>query len=291
MNEMNNLRFVATEWNRRIPGLAPASAAPIALQNPMTADASEMRMSLLPNLIAAAVRNRRQGEAWVRAFELGTVFWKDGEIRERQAVAGFLVGPVPRRGLLPEDREESFYDAKGIVEALLDGLRVSAVAWSAGGVPSFLHPGKAALVRVGGDTVGFVGAVHPEIARAADLGAGAWALELDFEKLESYASRHIIFQQLPKYPSVVRDLAIVADEGFEAQAVLETIASCSDLPVENARLFDLYRGNPLPQGKKSLAYSIAYRSSDRTLTDEEVNRFHQKLIERVTRDLGVALRT
>jgi phenylalanyl-tRNA synthetase beta chain len=237
------------------------------------------------------VRNRRQGEASVRAFEIGTVFWNDGEIRERQAVGGLLMGPVARRGLLAEEREESFYDAKGVVETLLEGLRVRGVRWSAADVPAFLHPGKAALVRVGDDTLGFVGGLHPRIARAADLGADAWVIELDFEKLESYASQRVTFQQLPKYPAVVRDLAIVADEGFESQAVLDTIAGCSDLPVESARLFDLYRGKPLPQGKKSLAYSIAYRSADRTLTDEEVNRFHQSLIERVTRNLGVALRT
>jgi phenylalanyl-tRNA synthetase beta chain len=291
MNEMNNLRFVAADWNRRFPGLAPASAKPIALQNPMTADTAEMRMSLVPNLVAAAVRNRRQGEASIRAFEFGTVFWNDGEIRERQAVGGLLMGPVARRGLLAEEREESFYDAKGVVETLLEGLRVRGVRWSAADVPAFLHPGKAALVRVGDDTLGFVGGLHPRIARAADLGADAWVIELDFEKLESYASQRVTFQQLPKYPAVVRDLAIVADEGFESQAVLDTIAGCSDLPVESARLFDLYRGKPLPQGKKSLAYSIAYRSADRTLTDEEVNRFHQSLIERVTRNLGVALRT
>src|SRR5262249_47798726 len=175
---------------------------------------------------------------------------------ERQAVGGLLVGPVPRRGLLAEDREESFYDAKGVVETLLEGLRVGGGRWLAAPVPAFLHPGKAALVRLGDDTPGFVGGLPPEVVRAADLGADAWVIELDFEKLESYSAERVLFQQLPKYPAVVRDLAIVADEGFEAQAVLDTIASCSDLPVESARLFDLYRGNPLPQGKKSRAYSI-----------------------------------
>jgi phenylalanyl-tRNA synthetase beta chain len=135
-----------------------------------------------------------------------------------------------------------------------------------------------------------VGGLHPEVARAADLDGEAWVFELDFEKLESYAPRRITFQPLPKYPAIVRDLAIVADEGFEAQAVFDVIASCSDLPVESTRLFDLYRGSPLPVGKKSLAYSIAYRAADRTLTDDEVNRLHQGLVDRVTRKLGVELR-
>jgi phenylalanyl-tRNA synthetase beta chain len=89
---------------------------------------------------------------------------------------------------------------------------------------------------------------------------------------------------------VVRDLAIVADEDLPAQTVLDTIAECPDLLVEDVHLFDVYRGSPLPAGKKSLAYSIAYRAADRTLTDEEVNRLHQRLVETVTNRLGVRLR-
>ncbi|MBI2963428.1 MAG: phenylalanine--tRNA ligase subunit beta [Deltaproteobacteria bacterium] len=290
MNEVTCLRFTAAQWNRRIPGLAPAGAEPVRVHNPLSSEASEMRRSLLPNLLAAAARNRRQGEAWIRLGELGTVFWTDGAVRERQALGGVLLGPLPPRGLARENRSESFYDAKGVVEAILAALRIDAAQWTRQDVPPFLHPGKSAWVKRGGEVLGYVGGLHPEVARAADLDAETWALELDFEKLESYAPRRVAFQTLPKYPTVIRDLAIVADEGFEAQQVLDAIAACSDLPVESARLFDLYRGSPLPPGKKSLAYSIAYRAADRTLTDEEVNRLHRSLIERVTRQLGVELR-
>jgi phenylalanyl-tRNA synthetase beta chain len=290
MSEMISHRFVAADWNRRIAGIAPVTSVPVALRNPMNSESSEMRQSLTPNLLLAAERNRRQGEEWIRAFEIGNVFWSDGEIRERRVVGAVLTGTLPQRGLLHEHRVESFFDAKGVVEALLAELRVVGIEWTSRDLPSFLHPGKAALVRVQGDPVGYVGGLNPQIAKVLDLESPPWAFELDFEKLESYASRRITFQPLPKYPTVVRDLAIVADERFEAKSVLDTIASCSDLPVESARLFDLYRGKPLPAGKKSLAYSIAYRAPDRTLTDDEVNRLHQSLIERVTRELGVELR-
>jgi len=290
MSEMICMRFVSEDWNRRIPGLVPAASASVRLLNPMTTEAAELRRSLLPNLLLAAARNRHQGEGWVRAFEFGTVFWSEEETRERQAVAGVLVGPLPQRGLLREDRVESFYDAKGVVEALLAGLRVGPVEWKAAGLPAFVHPGRAASVLHRGMVLGYVGGLHPEVVRAADLDGEPWAFELDFEKLESYGARRIKFQSLPRYPAIVRDLAIVADEGFEAQAVFDVISSCSDLPVESTRLFDLYRGNPLPVGKKSLAYSIAYRAADRTLTDDEVNRLHQGLVDRVTRQLGVEVR-
>jgi phenylalanyl-tRNA synthetase beta chain len=289
LNEMICRRFVGTQWNLRVSGVAPSGVRGIALRNPMSTDATEMRVSLLPGLLAAAAHNRRQGESWVRSFEIGNVFWTDGTIQERKVIGGVLLGAVPQRGLLRDSRPESFYDAKGVVEALLEGLGVASVRWGAADVPSFLHPGKAATVRREADVLGYVGGFHPEVAKAADVGE-VWGFELDFAKLESYARRRFTFQPLPKYPAIVRDLAIVADETFEAQAVLETIDVCSDLPVESAQLFDLYRGDPLPAGKKSLAYSIAYRDPSRTLTDEEVNRLHQSLIERITRQLGVALR-
>ena len=290
MNEMICHRFVSSAWNRRVGGLAPAGATAVTLLNPMNAETPEMRFSLLPNLLAAAAYNGRQGERWVRAFEIGAVFWKRDAIEERPALAGVQLGPIPQRGLVREDREESFFDAKGVVETLLTDLRVSGVEWRRGGVPPYLHPGKSALVVAGGDVLGYVGGLHPEAVKAAELAGETWVFELDFKKLESYAPRRITFQLLPKYPTIVRDLAIVADEKFEAKAVLDTIARSSDLPVDSAKLFDLYRGAPLPAGKKSLAYSIAYRAPDRTLTDEEVNRLHQRLIERVTRELGVELR-
>ncbi len=291
LHEMRTLRFVSEAWNARVAGLVAGGVA-VKLRNPMSSEVAEMRRSLLPNLILAAARNRRGGEPWVRGFEIGTVFAEEnGRHRERQAVGGILVGPLPARGLVREDRSESLYDAKGVVAEMLSGLGVERVEWRAQGIPSFLHPGKSASVEIpGAGVIGIVGGLHPEIARAADLDADAWAFELDFEKLEPYCSRRVTFRTIPKYPAIVRDLAIVANEQFEAQAVLDTIASCSDLPVENTRLFDLYRGAPLPAGKKSLAYSISYRAADRTLTDDEVNQFHRSLIERVTRTLGVELR-
>ncbi|MGH7818182.1 MAG: phenylalanine--tRNA ligase subunit beta, partial [Candidatus Binatia bacterium] len=292
MHEMVLFRFVPADWNERLRGLAPDGAAAVRLRNPLSTDTAEMRLSLLANLLAAARRNRHQGEPWIRAFEIGTVFWRDssGTFVERSAAAGVLRGPVPQRGVLRESREESFYDAKGVAEALFEGLDVDGVRWKREGQPPFLHPGKSAAVHAGADVLGYVGGLHPELARDVELPGDTWVFELDMKKVGSYASRRVTFQPLPRVPAIVRDLAIVADEAFEAQAVLDAIAERSDLLVESVSLFDLYRGSPLPEGKKSLAYSIAYRAADRTLTDEEVNRLHDRLVETVTRRLGVEVR-
>ena len=292
MAEMICPRFLSSSWNQQVRGLAPAGVRSVEILNPLSTDASEMRHSLLPNLLAAARRNRHQGEAWLRVFEIGNVFWADagGRIAEHAIVGGLLCGPVPDRGTLHEKREESYGDVKGVAEALLDGLRVPRVAWRREGVPAHLHPGKSAVVFSEDVALGVVGGVHPSVARAADLAGDLWAFEIDFGKLGSCVLPHFKFRPLPKHPGVVRDLAIVAEEKLEAQAVLDAIARCPDLLVEDVRLFDVYRGAPLPAGKKSLAYSIAYRAADRTLTDEEVNRLHQRLVEAVTSQLGVVLR-
>jgi phenylalanyl-tRNA synthetase beta chain len=290
--EAVTVRLRAARENELFPGLGPQQAPAVQLRNPLSAEAAEMRRSLVPGLLEVARRNRQRGESWIRVFEVGTVFWRDptGGVVEREAVGGCLRGPVPARGILREDRDESFYDAKGAVEAILEGLRIEGARFARGGSFSFLHPGKAARVTCQGEDIGYVGGLHPGLARVADLPGDTWVFELDIEKLGSYRAARVTFQPLPRVPAVVRDVAIVVDEAFEAEAVLEAISGRTDLGVDSVRLFDVYRGSPLPEGKKSLAYSIAYRAPDRTLTDEEVNSLHERLVGMLRERLGVELR-
>jgi phenylalanyl-tRNA synthetase beta chain len=291
LTEMVSVRFVSVTANRLLTGLAPAPAAAVEIQNPLGTDLGEMRKSAAPGLLAAARRNENVGETTIRAFEIGTVFWRDAEgDRELLVAAGLVRGPSSARGIGREDRPASFYDAKGAVEALLDGLRVTGARWLRDGQPAFLHPGKSALVAAGGDGLGYVGGLHPRVARELGVEGDAWLFELDLKKLAAYGSRRITFRSLPRFPAVFRDLAVVADEALEAESVIEVIAKSPDLGANDVRLFDVYRGAPLPPGKKSLAYSIAYRAPDRTLTDDEVNDLHRRLVERVTAALGVTPR-
>jgi phenylalanyl-tRNA synthetase beta chain len=292
--EMVNLRFTAPEWNRRIAGIVPEGAQPVPLANPLSSETSEMATSLLPNLLLAARRNRHQGERSVRAFEIGRSFWRTARdsIAEGRRIGGILLGPRPSRGIRHEDRLEDFLDLKGVLEDLFAALSIPGVRWCAAEPPRHLHPGKAARLRIGTDRAfGYAGAVHPEVAQAADLEGEVWAFELDFENLALYASRRFQFRSLAKFPSVTRSLAVVTDEGFESSAIVESVAARPELLVEEIRLFDVYRGAPIPAGKKSLAYSIAYRSPDRTLTDTEVNELHQQLTADLVRRFGVEPRT
>ena len=288
MNEAITLRFSSGERNRRCPGLAEGRAVKII--NPYTADTTEMRRSLVPGLLAAVGWNRNHSEPWFRGFEIGTTFWFTDNIVEREMVGGVLAGRRPARGLAGEPMEETFFDAKGVVEALLGGMGAPPPLWCRDGVPGFLHPGLSALVRLGEESVGYVGALHPVVVRELGFPDGAWVFELDSQKLQTYRSRQYIFESPPRFPAIVRDLAIVADEPLEAQTVVDAVSRYADLLIERVDLFDVYRGAPLGARKKSLAVSISYRATDRTLTDEEVNGLHGELVDRVCAELPVEVR-
>ncbi|MBX3028009.1 phenylalanine--tRNA ligase subunit beta [bacterium] len=288
--EAVSLSFAATETNRLFPGLdIPAAASAVRIANPMNRDEPEMRRSLLPGLIAAWRVNRNQGARGLAAFSVARVYWQLDGPREAWRLAGLLVGELPRRGL-GSPQTATFADAKGAVEMLLERLRVlDRVRFAATDAPPF-HPGKSATLRCEGQVVGAVGALHPEIAFAIDLADPAWGFELDIEKLLPYCPQGSAFVGLPRFPATMRDVAVVVDESFPSERIVQFVRQWRPDLIEEVSLFDAYVGAPIPAGRKSLAYSIAYRAADRTLTDEEVNGLQSELRGALTRELGVALR-
>ena len=190
-----------------------------------------------------------------------------------------LYGAWPPSGVEREGRPVDFLDLKGIGANLLAGLGCEddRVRWRPAGEVGFLHPGKAVVIEVAGRPLGVAGALHPEVAQVFDLAGEVWTCELDFADLAHYVPRRSSPRPLPRFPAVTRDIAVVVEEGFLSDAILEEISALHDPRIESARLFDCYRGAPIPPGKKSLAYSIAYRAADRTLTDDEVNVLHDHL--------------
>jgi phenylalanyl-tRNA synthetase beta chain len=152
------------------------------------------------------------------------------------------------------------------------------------------HPGKSAWMRIEGDTVGVCGALHPDVELELAVDAPCWVFELDIERVLSYCPPRRVFAGLPRYPGVVRDIAMMVDEDFASETVVHFVRQWRPDLIEDVGLFDAYRGAPIPIGKKSLAYSIAYRAVERTLTDEEVNTLHAELVAALTRGLAVELR-
>src|SRR6266446_886651 len=283
--EMVTIAFTDAETNRRLPGFVGRVLAPLAVKNPLSSETGELRRSPLAGLVRALRLNLALGATFVGAFELGKGYGLDahGARQEPRAVALLLAGAWPPRGVERTGPPVDFLDLKGVLGGLfaalgLDGERV---CWRPAGEIDALHPGKAALVELGGATLGVAGALHPAITQWADLPGEVWVAELDFAELAHYVPRRLALRPLPRFPAVTRDLAVVVDEAFRAGDILEEIRALQNPHIELVRLFDCYRGAPVPAEKKSLAYTIAYRAPDRTLTDEEVNALHAAVLQRL----------
>ncbi len=162
-------------------------------------------------------------------------------------------------------------------------------AWSNDGLPPYLHPGKGVGIHLEKEFVGWLGEVHPNDSRELAI-PPFFLFELDFETMLQYARTDFVVRSIPRFPSVERDLAIVVDEAFPADNIIRWIKNLQHPLIKDVQIFDEYRGPPIPEGKKNLAYSIAYRGEDRTLTDSEVNTVHQDLISEIGRVFDVELR-
>ena len=293
LTEVINLPF-ATEWaNRRFSGIWKDAAAPVLLLNPLAKESAEMRVSLVPGLINNLTYNLAQRSGSFYAYQLSKVFrlGRGGGGEERLCLAGLLYGPRRQRGLRSgNEKLPAFLDCKGVVEGILDVLRLDdKVSWSAEAA-EFLHPGRAATLVCDGAFIGYLGQIHPDIQEELEL-PPFHIFELDFEELLQYAPRQIKARSLPRFPSVERDFAIVVDERFRSEQIVNWIDSLGEALIEQVEVFDQYTGSPIPPGKKSLAYKIAYRASDRTLTETEVNVLHQRLMDQIERLFGAQRRS
>jgi phenylalanyl-tRNA synthetase beta chain len=243
--------------------------------------------------VQAASANLNVDQPAIAGFTVGKVFWNDGDKpAEAQRLAAVLCGQAPVAGLDGRKRAVDFLDIKGALEAVLDRLRIlDRVAWRRPGEGyTALHPGKSAVGEIDGRPVAVVGVLHPETEAELGLAQPCWLFELDLERALDYVPRRFAFADLPRFPAVERDVAIVVKVDFASEAIVHFIRQWHPEVVERVALFDEYTGPPIPEGKKSLAYSIAYRAADRTLTDDEVNHLHAQLLADLTAAFPVQLR-
>ncbi len=261
---------------------------PIRVANPMTSEQEYLRTTLRPGLLQALSSNEKHEEGGIRLFEVGKVFLsrEDDLPEEREVVTGLISGPRTPSSWLGEGEGSDFFDAKGIVEMLLSRLGVGASFEVC--EDDILCPGRTAGIFVDGGRVGVVGEVHPKILESFDIRRAAFLFELELRKLLPYAMVVRRYTPLPRFPSTVRDIALVVDKGLSSARVQQIIQS---FPlVSQVKLFDVYTGEQVPPGKKSLAYRIVYQSPSRTLTVEEVNKIQQEIISCLGRKLGATLR-
>ena len=265
----------------------------LKIRNPLSEDMSIMRTTLIPSLLENAQRNRNYRVENIQLFEMSRVFVPSGDSElpnEPERVSGVIAGNVGAGVHGDPYRAADFFDIKGIVEGLLNVCGISDYAIATTRHPVF-HPGRNAAVSVNGESLGIFGEVHPEVLESYDLGYKAYLFELDFEVLADAADLTRRVEPISIYPSVNRDLAIVVDADLPASSPVELIRTAGGALVKSVRLFDLYIGDQVPDGKKSLAYAIEYSSSTETLTDEQVDRVHEKIVKRLGAELGGELRS
>ena len=282
--------FCSPRLNALFPGLGVARM-PVAVLNPVTQDDCELRMSLGSGLLRAVRENLAQGARDVALFAVGKVFWREADIAEGLRVAAAVCRNFALREL-DRDTVATFDDIKGVVESVLEFLGVGGARWTTATDVQAYHPGKTARVWLGDQLVGVVGALHPAVEEEFDVDGPCWLFELDLDQVLHYEARRIAFKELPRFPAVVRDVAVVVDAAFASDDLVQFVRTWrrgADV-IERVELFDQYVGPPIADGRKSLAYSIAYRAADRTLTDAEVNDLHGALLAALRDALPVEMR-
>ena len=283
---------------RRIPAdSAPDDKPYVRLVNPISADKAVMRHSVLASLLEAAEHNARIRER-LALFEIGPVFFvsESGELPdELQRLAILLAGPRSLPAWQGADQGRmDFYDLKGLLVSLLEGLHIPDVRYEPGTNPTF-HPGKCARILSGEKQLGVFGELHPQVRErydwpAAFAGTPLLAADLDLDMLLALVPALYEIAPVPEFPPVLEDLALVVDENLPAERVAELIHRTGGKVVREVRLFDVYHGEKIGAGKKSLAYSLTYQASDRTLSDKDVAGLRAHILRRLEQELGAKLR-
>lgn len=290
--EVINYSFMgAADLDRlQLPGDHPWRRA-VKLANPLSDEQAWLRTSLLPGLIHTVCYNLNRGQNQVQIFEMGRVFFasKQALPNEMLEVGGALTGKWQPAQWYGGSREIDFFDAKGIMETIAGKIRLLDFDIRTALHPC-LHPGAAAEVLAEGEVIGFLGELHPDVQSAYDIKQKTFVFQLNTDKLLQHITSVREIKELPRYPGIELDLALVVDEKIANAQVEALIRESGGGLLKEVRLFDLYRGPSLPRGKKSLAYSLIYRSDKRTLTDDEVDKIHQRVIHRAFQELGATLR-
>ena len=271
----------------------PEGARLVELVNPVSEEQAVMRWTLLDRLLRQVAHNARHGVQNVRLYEIAATYvTAEGrkQALEQQRIGGVLAGEWDLAGWNDESRQLDFFDGKGVIETLMEALGVDRWRVAATTHP-WMQPGLAADVLLGDDVVGWIGQVDPRVAATFEIEAPVTAFELDLEPVvqASLAARKE-YREIPRLPGALRDVALVVEESVTAERVEQAMLSAGGKLLDSVHLFDVYRGPGVPEGKKSLAYSLVYRAPDRTLTDDEVSAAHERLIRKVSGAVGAELR-
>lgn len=253
----------------------------VALINPLGEEFSVMRSSLIPNVLDVLSRNFNRKNQSVRIFEMGSVF-------------------LPRANDLPIERKmltvgiygehEDFFTLKGIVETLLDGINVKDYYFEKETNASTYHKGRCANIIVGEHIIGTLGELHPLVQEEFNIGMRTFVADLDFNMIMQLVKEEKLFSSIPKYPAVERDMAILVKDEVTSMQIENLVKESGGTLLESVRMFDMYKGKQIPEGHKSVAYALIFRAEDKTLSDDEVNKVFDSILETLGTQLGAQLR-
>ena len=252
----------------------------LKIQNPLGEDTSIMRTVALPSMMDILSRNYAYHNKNVKLYELAKIY-------------------LPTEGLPEEPKmlvlgsygaEENFFSLKGELEAIMTGLRLPKATYTAVKDHPSYHPGRCAAVSIDGQLLGYIGQVHPLVAENYDMECEVYCAELNFTKMFQLRLPEPTYVPLPKYPGVTRDLSILCDEAITVAQIEEAIYASAGKLLRNVKLFDIYRGTGVPEGKKSMAFSLELRADDRTLTDADSEQVMSKVLAALAERCGAALR-
>ncbi len=270
----------------------------ITLANPLFSEYSALRTDLISGLIDAFEYNQSQGNGALNAFEIGRIFWQiETELKEANSVAGIMGGAVYPQGKWTKGGKPAlmtWYEAKGILESVLTNLGLE-IEYRSDSEDSRLHPGRTASLWIDNQRFGIFGQLHPQLRQERDLPDEVYIFELAFDVLLGAVNKEElttpIFQTYSTYPGAERDLAFFADLNLSVGEIERVMTKAGGKLLKQVELFDEYKGKNVPEGERSLAFSLVYQASDRTLKDEEVETVHQKVRKILVKQFNVTLRS
>ncbi|MBQ2244932.1 MAG: phenylalanine--tRNA ligase subunit beta, partial [Oscillospiraceae bacterium] len=265
----------------RLPGDCTLRNA-MKIQNPLGEDTSIMRTIALPSMLDILSRNNAYHNKNVKLYELAKIYLpQEGQVLPEE----------PKMLVLGTYGENvTFFTLKGQLEAIFKGLRVKKASYTAVSDHPSYHPGRCAKVTIDGVDVGVIGQVHPLVAQNYGMDVDVYCAEINFTKLFDLRLPDVTYTPLPKYPSVTRDLSLICDESVTVAQVEDVITDSAGKLLRGVKLFDIYRGTGVPEGKKSLAFSLELRADDRTLTDADSEGVTTKVLKALSEKLDAILR-
>lgn len=254
----------------------------VKIKNPLGEDYSVMRTTTLPSIMESLGRNYSRNNDYVRLFEIGRTYIPNEDQTKLPTEKNVLTIGIYG--------DCDYLDLKGIVENVIDGLGITKAKYVRESENPSYHPGKTASLMVRNKKVGVFGEIHPDVTESYGIDVDCYVAELDLDVLFEASSTTKTYKPLPKFPAVTRDIALLCDDSILVAEIEETIRKAGGNLVEKVQLFDIYKGAQIPEGKKSIAYAIAYRDEKKTLEDKDIAKVHDKILKALEHKLGAVLR-